>query len=84
MIKRRLNQRKSFWLGLGVLLFLGWTWFSSEHRATKLRIGSVSAPGCLVLGQSRGKVFTAFCNEPYGMMDCDVLQLGPPSGPVRV
>ncbi len=81
---RRRHQTKSFWLGLCVLLFLGWAWFSSVHRATKLRIGSVSAPGCLIIGQSRGTVFTAFCNDPYGMMDCDVLQQGSPSGPVSV
>jgi hypothetical protein len=83
MIKRRLHQRKSFWLGLCLLLFLGWAWFSSEHRATKLRIGSVRAHESIEIGQSSGAVFTVIYFVPY-MDPCDVPIVGTATGSFNV
>ena len=85
MIHRRLHRRKSFWLGLFVLLFLGWAWFDSIHRAHILRIGSPLAPGCLVLWQSSGMVGVGRHHVPSGAtLICDELLAGSVTGPVSI
>jgi hypothetical protein len=85
MLRRSLHQRKSFWLGLFVLLFLGWAWFSSIHRAHKLRIGSPLAPGCVVLWQSQGTMGVARYHEPSEWtLICNELLVGAVTGPASL
>lgn len=85
MNQRRLDRRKSFWLGLFVLLFLGWAWSDSIHRALKLRVGSPLAPGCLVLCQSDGKLFVSRHPLAGGSdLFCDELLAGSVPGPVSL
>lgn len=85
MLRRSLHQRKSFWLGLFVLLFLGWAWFSSIHRAHKLLIGSPMAPGCVVLCQSDGAFFVTNYHVAGGAdLFCDELLAGTIAGPISL
>lgn len=85
MLRRSLHQRKSFWLGLFVLLFLGWAWFSSIHRAHKLLIGSPMAPGCVVLCQSDGAFFLTNYHVAGGAdLFCDELLAGTIAGPISL
>jgi hypothetical protein len=85
MIHRRFHRRKSFWLGLFVLLFLGWAWFDSIHRAHILRIGSPLAPGCLAIWQSRGSVVVGRYHVASGeTLVCNELLAGTVTGPVSL
>ena len=85
MLQRSLHQRKSIWLGLFVLLFLGWAWFSSIQRAYMVRIGSPLAPGCLVLWQSDGTLGMARYKESSEWtLVCNELLFGAVTGPVSL
>jgi hypothetical protein len=84
-VHRRLHRRKSFWLGLFVLLFFGWAWRDSIHRAHILRIGSPLAPGCLVLWQSRGSLGVGRYHLPSGeTLICNELLAGTVTGPASL
>lgn len=85
MGRSSIHTRKSFWLGLFVLLFFCWAWFDSIHRALKLRIGSPLAPGCLVLCQSDGEFFVSRHSLAGGSdLFCDELLAGSITGPVSL
>ena len=53
MKPRPFYRRKSFWLGLFVLVFLGWAWWQSFHHCVRLNIP-------LGGGKSVGKALAGF------------------------
>jgi hypothetical protein len=60
MLPRPLHRWKSFWLGVFVVVFLGWAWVRSMKYNDGILYGSILGAEFLYLGQSRGDVGFAY------------------------
>lgn len=61
MPPRPVHRWKSFWLGILVIVFLGWAWARSIHFEEIVLFGASTAPSGTMVGQSGGMVgITAF------------------------
>jgi len=54
MTPRPVQRWKSFWLGLLVIVFLGWAWARSVHFGESMHLGSMTGTRGTILGQSGG------------------------------
>jgi hypothetical protein len=60
MPPRPIHRWKSFWLGILVIVFLGWAWARSIHFGEMVLFGVPAGPSNAIIGQSGGMVsFTA-------------------------
>ena len=56
MSPRPVHRWKSFWLGILVIVFLGWAWARSIHFGESVHLGSMTGTKGTILGQSAGMV----------------------------
>ncbi len=64
MPPRPVHRWKSFWLGIIVLVFLGWAWERSIHFGEMVVFGVPAGPSTSIVGQSRGLVSIATVRSP--------------------